>query len=39
MSKILTIGANGQIGRLFFQKAKDEGLPIRAMVRNDEQRA
>ena len=39
MSKILTIGANGQIGRLFCQKAKDAELPIRAMVRNDEQRA
>jgi len=39
MSKILTIGANGQIGRLFCQKAKDAGLPIRAMVRSDEQRA
>jgi uncharacterized protein YbjT (DUF2867 family) len=39
MSKILTIGANGQIGRLFCQKAKAAELPIRAMVRNDEQRA
>jgi uncharacterized protein YbjT (DUF2867 family) len=39
MPKILTIGANGQIGRLFCQKAKDADLPIRAMVRNDEQRA
>ena len=39
MSKILTIGANGQIGRLFCQKAMDAELPIRAMVRSDEQRA
>ena len=39
MSKILTIGANGQISRLFCQKAKDAGLPIRAMVRSDEHRA
>ena len=39
MSKILTIGANGQIGRLFCQKAKDAELPIRALVRNDEQRS
>ncbi len=39
MSKILTIGANGQIGRLFCLKAKDAGLSIRALVRNDEQRA
>jgi uncharacterized protein YbjT (DUF2867 family) len=39
MSKILTIGANGQIGRLFCQKAKDADLPIRAMVRSDEHRA
>ena len=39
MSKVLTIGANGQIGRLFCQKAKDAELSIRAMVRNDEQRA
>jgi len=39
MSKILTIGANGQIGRLFCQKAKDAELPVRAMVRSDEQRA
>jgi uncharacterized protein YbjT (DUF2867 family) len=39
MSKILTIGANGQIGRLFCQKARDAGLPVRAMVRTDEQRA
>jgi len=39
MSKILTIGANGQIGRLFCQKAKNAELPIRAMVRNEEQRA
>jgi uncharacterized protein YbjT (DUF2867 family) len=37
MSKILTIGANGQIGRLFCQKAKHAGLAIRAMVRNDDQ--
>ncbi|MDE0886446.1 MAG: SDR family oxidoreductase [Myxococcota bacterium] len=39
MSKILTIGANGQIGRLFCEKAMDAELPIRAMVRSDEQRA
>ena len=39
MSKILTIGANGKIGRLFCQKARDATLPVRAMVRNDEQRA
>ncbi|MFT5443287.1 MAG: hypothetical protein ACI8W3_002334 [Myxococcota bacterium] len=39
MSKILTIGANGQIGRIFCQMAKDAELPIRAMVRNEEQRA
>ena len=38
MPKILTIGANGQIGRLFCQKAKDAELPNRAMVRNEEQR-
>ncbi len=39
MSTTLVIGANGQIGRLFCQKAKAAGLPIRAMVRSDEQRA
>lgn len=39
MSKILTIGASGGIGRLFCQKAKDAEIAIRAMVRNDEQRA
>ena len=39
MSKILTIGANGQIGRLFCHKAKDAGLPVRAMVRSEDQRA
>jgi uncharacterized protein YbjT (DUF2867 family) len=39
MSKILTIGANGQIGRLFCEKARDAGLPVRAMVRTDDQRA
>jgi uncharacterized protein YbjT (DUF2867 family) len=39
MPKILTIGANGQIGRLFCQKANDAGMPVRAMVRKDEQRA
>ena len=39
MSKILTIGANGQIGRLFCEKASEAGLPIRAMVRNEVQRA
>jgi uncharacterized protein YbjT (DUF2867 family) len=39
MSKILTIGANGLIGRLFCQKARDAALPVRAMVRTDEQRA
>ncbi len=38
VSKILTIGANGRIGRLFCQRAKDAELPIRAMVRKDEQR-
>jgi uncharacterized protein YbjT (DUF2867 family) len=38
MSQVLTIGANGQIGRLFCQKAKNAGLPIRAMVRIDGQR-
>jgi len=39
MSKILTIGANGQIGRLFCQKAKDARVRVRAMVRTDEQLA
>jgi len=39
MSKILTLGANGQIGRLFCRKAKDAGLSVRAMLRNEEQRA
>ena len=38
MSKILTIGANGQIGRLFCTKAKAAGLENRAMVRSEEQR-
>jgi uncharacterized protein YbjT (DUF2867 family) len=38
LPKILTIGANGKIGRLFCQRAKDAELPIRAMVRNDDQR-
>ncbi|MDG2335192.1 MAG: SDR family oxidoreductase [Myxococcota bacterium] len=39
MSKILTIGAHGGIGRLFCQKAEEAGLSIRAMVRSDEQQA
>ena len=38
MSKILVIGANGKIGRLFCAKAKDAGLDVRAMVRREEQR-
>lgn len=38
MSKVLTIGANGQIGRLFCRKAKAAGLAVRAMVRNEAQR-
>ena len=39
MSKILTIGAHGGIGRLFCRKAAEAGLPIRAMVRSEEQRS
>jgi len=39
MSKILTIGANGQIGRLFCESANDAGLAVRAMVRSEDQRA
>ncbi|MDT8895851.1 SDR family oxidoreductase [Halomonas sp. I1] len=35
----LVIGANGQIGRQFCELARDAGEPIKAMVRNDEQRA
>ena len=36
MSKILILGANGGIGRLFCRKARDAGFVLRAMVRNDE---
>ncbi len=39
MSKILTLGANGGIGRLFCRKARDAGLDVRALVRKDEQRS
>ncbi|MCH2186398.1 SDR family oxidoreductase [Myxococcota bacterium] len=39
MSKILILGANGGIGRLFSQKARGAGFDIRAMVRSDEQRS
>ncbi|WP_046079484.1 SDR family oxidoreductase [Halomonas sp. HG01] len=35
----LVIGANGQIGRLFCELAQQAGEPVRAMVRNDDQRA
>lgn len=35
----LVIGANGQIGRLFCELARQAGEPVRAMVRNDDQRA
>jgi uncharacterized protein YbjT (DUF2867 family) len=36
--KILVIGANGKIGRLFCEKAAEQGLAVRAMVRDPEQR-
>ena len=39
MSKILTIGANGQIGRLVCEKARSASLPVRAMVRDEAQRS
>ena len=39
MSKILTLGANGGIGRSFCGQARDAGLDIRAMVRKVEQRS
>jgi uncharacterized protein YbjT (DUF2867 family) len=39
MARILTIGANGKIGRLFCRKAHAEGMPVRAMVRREDQRA
>ena len=39
MSKILTIGAHGGIGRLFCQRAAEAGLSLRAMVRSEEQRS
>lgn len=37
MSKILVVGANGQIGRSFCTKARGAGLSIRAMVRGEDQ--
>lgn len=39
MSRILTIGAHGQIGRLFCSRAQERGLAVRAMVRAEEQRS
>lgn len=36
--KILVLGANGKIGRLFCERGTAAGLPIRAMVRSEEQR-
>lgn len=39
MSKVLVIGANGQIGRLVCEKARAAGVPVRAMVRSESQRA
>ena len=35
---ILVLGANGKIGRLFCEEAARAGLPVRAMVRSEEQR-
>ncbi len=35
--KTLVIGANGQIGRLFCNKAHQAGLPVRAMLRKESQ--
>lgn len=35
--KILVIGANGKIGRIFCRKASEEGWGVRAMVRDPEQ--
>jgi len=37
--KTLVIGANGQIGRMFCNKAHHAGFPIRAMVREQNQAA
>jgi len=34
----LVLGANGKIGRLFCEEAARAGLPVRAMVRSEEQR-
>lgn len=39
MNKILVIGANGQIGRLFCRQADAGGQSLRAMVRNPDQQA
>jgi uncharacterized protein YbjT (DUF2867 family) len=36
--KILVLGANGKIGRLFCERGSAAGLPIRAMIRSEEQR-
>ena len=35
---ILVLGANGKIGRIFCKEASEAGLPIRAMVRSEDQR-
>ncbi|WP_106477302.1 SDR family oxidoreductase [Phytohalomonas tamaricis] len=37
--KILVIGANGQIGRLFCQYAAEAGVPVCAMIRSPEQQS
>ena len=37
--KILVIGANGKIGRLFCRIAAERGLAVRALVRDPEQRS
>jgi uncharacterized protein YbjT (DUF2867 family) len=37
--KILVIGANGKIGRLFCRKAAEQGLAVRAMLRDPAQRS
>ena len=37
--KTLVIGANGKIGRLFCQKAAEQGLAVRAILRDPAQRS
>ena len=37
--KTFVIGANGKIGRLFCQKAAEQGLAVRAMLRDPAQRS